>query len=117
MGLLQGESEGIYITEEHAVQNEIRLACTQYAVLFRINVGAVRTPDGRYFETGVPKGFSDLFGFRRSDGRAVFIEVKAPKGRIRPEQETFILSMKKQGALAGIARCAEDAIKIINGGN
>ena len=82
-------------------------------VIFRINVGKGYTLDGRYFETGVPVGFSDLFGVRRSDGRAVFIEVKKPTGRVRPEQKNFIEQMRKNGAIAGICRSVEDAVKLI----
>ena len=66
------------MTEEHAIQNKIRIAIAPYCDIFRINVGAGFTKDGRYFNTGVPPGFSDLFGVRKSDGRAVFIEVKTP---------------------------------------
>lgn len=98
---------------EHDIQNEIRAACSPYAVLFRINVGKVRTPDGRFFDTGVPQGFSDLFGFRKNDGKAVFIEVKTPSGRPTDKQKHFLETMKKYGAVAGIARSAEEAIKII----
>ncbi len=98
---------------EHDVQNSIRNGTTDIAVLFRANVGSGITYDGRYFDTGLPKGFSDLFGFRRSDGRAVFIEVKSQSGRARPEQITFIQKMQIYGALAGIARSVEDARKII----
>lgn len=104
------------MTEEHKIQNEIRLALSDSCVIFRINVGVVKTPDGRYFDTGVPKGFSDLFGFRKSDGRAVFIEVKTAKGRASPYQLKFIEQMKKNGAIAGICRSADDALKLINGG-
>ena len=100
---------------EHEIQNQIRIACSPYAVLFRVNVGAVHTPDGRYFKTGVPPGFSDLFGFRRSDGRAVFIEVKAPKGRPSINQIQFLAKMREYGAIAGIARNPEEAIKLIKG--
>ena len=67
----------------------------------------------RHFDTGLPKGFSDLFGFRISDGRAFFIEVKSPTGRVRPEQQNFIERMRSNGALAGIARSVEEARKII----
>lgn len=98
---------------EHDIQNDIRAACSPYAVLFRINVGKVRTPDGRFFDTGVPPGFSDLFGVRRRDGRAVFIEVKKPGGRLSDRQRNFISIMKKLGAIAGVAHSAEEAIKII----
>lgn len=98
---------------EHDIQNEIRAALSPYAVVFRINVGSGRTADGRYFSTGVPPGFSDLFGVRRKDGRAVFIEVKAPGGRVTDRQRNFINIMKRLGAIAGIAHSAEEAIKII----
>lgn len=98
---------------EHDIQNEIRTAVSPYAVIFRINVGSGRTENGNYFTTGVPNGFSDLFGFRKSDGKAVFIEVKTTKGKPTAQQKHFLETMKKYGAVAGIARSAEEAIKII----
>ncbi len=98
---------------EHEIQNQIRLETAPYAILFRVNVGSGFTKDGRYFNTGVPKGFSDLFGVRKSDGKAVFIEVKTPKGRPTDKQINFINQMKKQGAIAGICRSAEEAINLI----
>lgn len=106
------------MTEEHAIQNEIRLALNDTCKIFRANVGVGYTFDGRYFETGLPKGFSDLFGVRKSDGKAVFIEVKSPTGRASKEQKNFLKQMKKCGAIAGICRSAEEAIRLIeNGGN
>ena len=101
------------MTPEHRIQNEIRAALMPYAVIFRANVGRVRTPDGRYFSTGLPAGFSDLFGFRKSDGKAVFIEVKTPSGRVTAQQENFLRIMQQCGAIAGVCRSAEDAIEII----
>lgn len=98
---------------EHQIQDEIRKAVSPYAVIFRVNVGSGFTKDGRYFNTGVPSGFSDLFGVRKSDGRAVFIEVKTPKGRPTDKQINFINRMKEHGAIAGICRSAEEAIKLI----
>lgn len=101
---------------EHDIQNRIRNETADIALLFRANVGQGFTKGGRFFSTGLPKGFSDLFGFRLSDSRAVFIEVKTVTGRVRPEQEKFIGRMREYGALAGIARSVEDARRIINGG-
>lgn len=98
---------------EHDIQNRIRNETADIAMLFRANVGQGFTKDGRFFSTGLPKGFSDLFGFRLSDGRAVFIEVKTATGRVRPEQQNFIEQMRSNGALAGIARSVEEARKII----
>ena len=104
------------MTEEHAIQNAIRLALKDICVMFRINVGSARTINENYFTTGVPKGFSDLFGFRKSDGKAVFIEVKTPKGRASKEQLRFIEKMIADGAIAGICRSTEDALRLVNGG-
>lgn len=103
------------MTEEHRIQNEIRAALAPYCVIFRVNVGAGRTEDGRYFSTGVPRGFSDLFGVRLSDGKAVFIEVKSPTGRPTKQQSNFINKMRSYGAIAGVCRNVEDAITLIKG--
>lgn len=104
------------MTAEHKIQNEIRTALAYSCIIFRMNVGTGYTADGRYFNTGVPKGFPDLFGFRKSDGRAVFIEVKTPKGKPSAKQVKFLETMRKNGAIAGICRSAEDAVKLIQGG-
>ena len=95
------------------MQNKIRLETSDIAVLFRGNVGSGITYDGRHFDTGLPKGFSDLFGFRKSDGRAVFIEVKTAKGRASDDQKRFISQMKKKGAIAGICRSPEEALRLV----
>lgn len=98
---------------ERDIQNEIRVAVSPYCVIFRANVGTVRTPDGRYFSTGLPPGFSDLFGVRRRDGKAVFIEVKKPSGRVSPAQENFVKVMQSLGAVAGVCYSAEEAINLV----
>ncbi|MDR7870330.1 MAG: VRR-NUC domain-containing protein [Tissierellaceae bacterium] len=98
---------------EKDIQNEIRLALNPYAVVFRINVGTFMSETGQFVSTGVPRGFSDLFGVRRSDGRAFFIEVKNKKGRTSKYQDNFLEQMRKAGAICGVARSAEDAIKIV----
>lgn len=99
--------------KEIDVQNSIRLALNPYAIVFRANVGSFKTGDGRTVTTGLPKGFSDLFGYRKSDGRIFFIEVKNEKGRLRKEQEHFIKVMQENGAIAGVARSPEEAIALI----
>ncbi len=101
------------MTEEHAIQNKIRAALSPYAIIFRANVGSGITYDGRHFSTGLPKGFSDLFGFRKSDGRAVFIEVKKADGQVSPEQKNFLEQMRSNGAVAGVCRSPEEALKMI----
>lgn len=101
------------MTTESLIQNKIRVALSKAGhTVFRINVGKVKMQNGRWFETGAPKGFSDLFGFR-PDGRIFFIEVKNETGKLRPEQKTFIENMQSRGALAGVARSVEDAMRIV----
>ncbi len=101
------------MTEEHAMQNAVRIALSEYATIFRANVGSGVTYDGRHFETELPKGFSDLFGFRHSDGRIFFIEVKTPSGRLSSCQKNFLEQMRNYGAIAGVARSVDDAVRII----
>lgn len=99
---------------EHQIQSEIRIALAENnCVCFRGNVGRVRMSDGRFFDTGLPKGFSDLFGYRLYDCKIFFIEVKDHKGKLRKEQTMFLNAMKKNGALVGVARNIEDALKIV----
>ena len=94
-------------------QNSIRLALNPYAIIFRGNVGKVRLPDGRYFDTGLPKGFPDLFGFRKSDGKMIFLEVKTDKGRLREKQAHFLDTMSQYPVIHGVARSDKEAIKIV----
>lgn len=101
------------MTEEHIIQNRIRAALSPYAVTFRANVWKGLTAEGKWFDSGLPVGFSDLFGFRRSDGRIFFIEVKSPTGRASKAQLNFLEQMIKNGAIAGVCRSPTDALKLI----
>lgn len=98
---------------EHEIQTNIRAALSPYAIMFRCNVGCGYTQDGRFFSTGLPQGFSDLFGVRSSDGKAIFIEVKKPGGRASKEQKKFLKAMRNNGAIAGICHSEEEAIKLV----
>ena len=98
---------------EHSIQNAIRLELSKHGFcVFRTNVGKVKTADGRWFDTGLPKGFSDLTAIK--DGRVYFLEVKTPTGRIRPEQEKFLAVMKdRYGCVAGVVRSVQDALEVV----
>lgn len=113
---------------EHIIQSKIRLALAPHALMFRTNAGEFWQGQRVYSHEfsqpvlinlkkveGLPKGFSDLCGCRRSDGRFIAIECKTQAGRVRLEQEQFLAAMGEAHALAGIARSSEDAIKIIEG--
>lgn len=99
---------------ETDIMNLIRMNLSESGfTVFRANVGKIKLSDGRWFDTGLPKGFSDLFAVK--DGKAYFIEVKKPGGVVRPEQINFIEQMQKRGCIAGIAHSPEEAIEIVNG--
>ena len=103
------------MNRETVLMNQIMAALAGTCRLFRINVGKFKTSDGRFISTGVPAGFSDLFGVRIADGRAVFIEVKTESGRPTTKQKKFLAAMLECGALTGIARSVEEAIEIVEG--
>lgn len=96
---------------EHDIQNKIRVMASRYGLCFRTNVGRVRLPDGRYFDTGLPRGFPDLTCVIR--GRAVFIEAKALGGRVSPEQEKIHRILRNHGAHVAVCYSVEDAEKFI----
>lgn len=105
------------MTSEHKIQNDIRIALSRHqCTVFRVNVGSVKTPDGRFFSAGVPSGHPDLYGFRWSDHQAFYIEVKTPTGRPRKDQIQFHRMLTSHGIIHGIARSPEDAIKIVDEG-
>lgn len=102
------------MTAEAEIQNQIRVAVSQHGcTIFRANVGKVQTKDGRWFDTGLPNGYPDLCGFRHSDGKAIYIEVKNEKGRLRPDQVKFQEFISQYPVLYGVCRSAEDAIKLV----
>lgn len=101
---------------EHAIQNEILVAVSQHeCTVFRTNAGKIRTDDGRTIVL-LPKGYPDLSGFRHSDGKMFFIEVKNFKGKLRPDQIKFAEFLQQYPVLYGVARSVEDALEIIKGG-
>ena len=57
---------------------------------------------------GVHRGFADLLVI--SSGRVLFLELKAPKGRLRPEQEAFRDAVLAQGFGWTLVRSLDDAL-------
>lgn len=99
---------------EHEIQNSIRLALSDLGyVTFRVNVGKVKMADGRWFDTGLPKGFSDLIAIK--DGKIAFLEVKTETGKPTQEQVNFIKQMRSRGCVAGIVRSVGDAVNLLGG--
>lgn len=126
---------------EHKIQNDIRLALSQHkrGVYWRANVGqawtgnkVVRNRDGsitiyepRPFQTGLPKGFTDLFGLTLLPvipdmvGRVLpiytGIEVKRPGKKPSENQTRHLALLEKRGAIAGVVTSPEEALALTNG--
>lgn len=110
---------------EHYIQDEIRLALSEYGIVYRLNSGKAyggqRVWDnrrGEYILTNLktialcPPGTADLMFIGRN-GKVAWIECKDGKGKLRPEQEQFLKVMREYGYAAGVARSVEDALKIV----
>lgn len=113
---------------ETDIMNQIRTAVSKDCVIFRTNAGKMWQGKIVWSEEfkqnvlinlravqGLPDGYSDLSGVRKSDGKAVFIEVKTPTGRPSQAQKNFLAVMRGFGAVAGVARSPEDAMELIGG--
>jgi hypothetical protein len=109
---------------EQELQQRIRLQLGSSPVrLWRNNVGALRDERGRLVTYGLCKGSSDLIGLRQvligpehlGQTLAVFsaIEVKAPKGRLREEQRSFLELVERFGGYSGIATSVEEAARVL----
>ena len=57
---------------------------------------------------GVHAGFADLMIL--CDGRVLFLELKAPKGRLSPDQEAFRDAVVAQGFAWALVRSVDDAL-------
>lgn len=132
-------------SQEHALQNEIRNELAGECLLFRGNVGKgwqgtgrperfscethvvaragdVLLRNARPFDTGLPTGFSDLFGVTgvviteamvgKTVGVFFAMEVKDQAGA-SAEQANFLQAVKNNGGISGIARSVEDARRIV----
>lgn len=94
---------------EGDLMREIMLALSEDGhQVFRANVGLFFTKDGRPIRSGLPVGFSDLFGFTAC-GRPFFFEVKTATGRATAEQLAFLAAMLRRGAVALVVRSVSDA--------
>lgn len=126
---------GIEVSE-HRIQNEIRLAISGKATLFRNNVGTAWTGDAaklkdgsvlirnpRVFHAGLCEGSSDLIGWRSltitpemvGQTVAVFaaLEVKSKTGRATAGQKNFCARVTEAGGFAGIVKSPDEAKKTL----
>lgn len=98
---------------ETILQNKIIVAlCSNGCVARNHTVGQFYTKYGSIVNIG-HHGESDIMGHRISDGRALYIEVKLPGEKPRPDQEKFLQAMAGTGAITGVAHSVEEALEIV----
>jgi len=76
----------------------------------RMNSGAAKVGN-RFIRFGF-RGCPDVLGMLK-DGRLLACEVKAPKGRLRPEQAAFLEVVRAAGGLAFVARNCLDVFSAL----
>lgn len=74
----------------------------------RMNSGAAQV-GGRFIRFGFA-GCPDVLGQLR-DGRLLGVEVKAPKGKLRPEQTVMLERIRGAGGVAFMARDCRDVLR------
>jgi len=96
---------------EAAALKEVLIAMTAHPAVAwceRMNSGAMRI--GKRFVRFGWKGCSDVLG-QLKDGRLIGVEVKAGKGRLRPEQTIFLERIRCAGGVAFMARDCRDVMR------
>lgn len=64
---------------------------------------------------GLRKGFPDLFlPLARRGFHGFFIEMKADRGKVSPNQITWLKTLKGEGYATAVCYGADEAIKLIN---
>lgn len=101
------------MNKETILQNQIIVAlCKNGCVARNHTVGQFYTKYGGIVNVG-HHGESDITGHRRSDGKAIYIEVKLPGENPREDQKKFLQAMANTGAIAGVAHSVEEALEIV----
>ena len=99
---------------QRAVVHALRFALPCTAIIHHsANEVSERGPRGARRQAilvgmGVHAGFADLMVL--CDGRVLFLELKAPKGRLRPSQEAFRDAVEAQGFGWALVRSLDDAL-------
>jgi len=98
---------------EANIQGDVMIALSNAGcIIWRNNCGQLPDRTGRPIRYGVGNpGGSDLIGIA-PDGRLLAVECKTAIGQPTDAQVRFIDAVRAKGGRAGIARSAEDAVKI-----
>ena len=100
-----------YAKPESGALREVLIALTAHSAVAwceRMNSGAAKI--GNRFVRFGWKGCPDVLG-QLKDGRLLGVEVKAEKGRLRPEQTIFLERIRLAGGVAFMARNCLDVMQ------
>ena len=100
-------------TPEVRLMKEIQLWCGKHDfIAFHTNVGKVKMYDGRFFDTGLPKGWPDLM-ILTDKGKVIFCETKIHPRKATPEQLNTIRVLTERGFLAFVCYSLEEFVKTL----
>lgn len=122
--------------KEQGIQSEILITMAEQGTYgLRVNSGQfwggkMVKHDGKYLVLenptkilGAPAGTSDIVGCKptiitpqmvgKTVGIFVCIEVKKPTESAKKHQEDYLAQMRLRGAIVGVARSREDAVRIL----
>ena len=102
---------------ESAIQDAVRLALGRErgVLLWRNSVGTAEHWTGTGVQRvryGLAPGSADLVGLvlmPDGTGRFFALEIKAPGGRVAPEQEQWLALVRRNGGFAAVVRSADEA--------
>lgn len=101
-------------TPEQRLTKQIMIWCGEHDYLcHHLNVGQFKLPDGRYFNTGVPKGFPDLqiIGY----GEVRYVETKIHPRKPTKEQLEWIELLNKRNIKTKCVYSLEEFIEFMKG--
>lgn len=100
---------------EANILNDCLIALSEAGCLaWRNNTGVLPAKNGRPIRFGLCVGSSDIVGMT-PDGVFLAIECKTAKGRVSKAQRNFIEQVRRQGGRAGVARSAQEAVRLALG--
>lgn len=77
------------------------------------NAGVYDKSFGGFRKNSAVKGISDIVGYQRKTGRALYCEIKTGSDKLSPEQRTFLCEAIDNGCIAFECRSIDDVLKQI----
>lgn len=97
-------------------QNAIKLLCYEGFVAWRNNNGSVYDKKKNIYRKNptTKLGVPDIIGYRKSDGKAIYIEIKTGKDRLNIQQASFLDEANKANCIAFMIRSIDELQEKLN---